>query len=293
MQRVFTLTFKGRAKAYCSLIKPGIIMGNAITAAGGFSLASRGHFDFALLLAMLAGLSLIIGSACVCNNYIDCDADRKMFRTQNRVLTKGIISSWGAIAFASVLGTFGTSLLVFQVNLMAATAALFGFVVYVFFYSFLKYHSPHGTLIGSIAGAVPPIVGYSAVSNCLDIGAFLMFVLVVLWQMPHFFAIAIFRLEEYANAKIPVLPLVRGIWATKVQMLCYVIAFAIWSLLLTVFDFTGAVYGIAAAAVGLAWIWLCIKGFKAVDDKLWARKMFLFSLIAITVLNAIIVFSIL
>jgi protoheme IX farnesyltransferase len=291
MQRVFTLTFKERAKAYCSLIKPGIIMGNAITAAGGFSLASRGHFDFALFLTMLAGLCLIIGSACVCNNYIDRDADRKMSRTQNRVLTRGIISSWSAVAFASVLGIFGTLLLVFQVDLMAAATALFGFVVYVFFYSFLKYHSTHGTLIGSVAGAVPPVVGYSAASNCLDMGAFLMFVLIVLWQMPHFFAIAIFRLEEYANAKIPVLPLVRGIRAAKIQMLCYVIAFAICSLSLTVFDFTGVVYGVAAAVVGLAWIWLCIKGFKAVDDKLWARKMFLFSLIAITVLNAIIPFS--
>src|SRR5271156_6328357 len=111
MQRVSTTAFSDQAKAYYLLIKPGIIMGNAITASGGFALAARGHIDLRVFLAALVGLSLIIGSACVFNNYIDRNADQKMARTQNRALATGMISSQNAIVFALSLGLLGTFLL--------------------------------------------------------------------------------------------------------------------------------------------------------------------------------------
>ncbi len=265
-------------------------MGNAITAAGGFALASKGHFDFGLFLAALAGLSLIIASACAFNNYIDRNADQMMPRTQKRALAMGVIPPRNAIVFATSLALLGALLLASFVNLMTTMIALFGFTVYVLVYSFLKYRTVHGTLIGSIAGAVPPVVGYCAVNNRFDLCAFLLFILIALWQMPHFFAIAIYRLDEYAAASIPVLPLKKGIPATKIQMLLYVIAFGICSLMLTVFGYTGPLYTIIAAVIGLVWIALSIQGFKADDDKLWARKMFLFSLVAVTALCAVIFF---
>lgn len=280
------------AKAYFLLIKPGIIMGNAITAAGGFALASKGHFDFALFLTVLTGLSLIIASACAFNNYIDRDADQKMARTQNRPLARKVISTRNALLFAIALVLFGVSLLIFYVNLLTGVIAMIGFAVYVFLYSFSKYRSVHATLIGSIAGAVPPAVGYCAVSNNFDLGALLLFILIVLWQMPHFYAIAIYRLDEYAAASIPVLPIKRGIPATKLQMMYYVAAFVIASLMLTLFGYTGLAYTIVAAVLGLAWLWLSIKGFKSGNDKLWARQMFLFSLVIVTSLCAIIPFSV-
>ena len=175
-----SLTLKANAKAYLMLMKPGIIMGNVITAAGGFALGSKGTFDFGLFLAALLGLSLIIGSACAFNNYIDRTADQKMKRTQNRPLAKGTISLQSATLFAIFLFLSGILVLTLFVNLLTLAIALIGFAVYVFFYSFLKYRSTHATLIGSIAGATPPALGYCAASNHFDMGALLLFAVIVL-----------------------------------------------------------------------------------------------------------------
>jgi heme o synthase len=278
-------------KTYYLLTKPRIIMGNIITTAAGFALASRGSIDLWLFLATFVGLSLVIASACVFNNYIDRDSDKKMTRTQNRALVRGLITPRSALLFALFLGLFGVSLLALCTHLLAAAIALFGFLVYVTLYSFLKYYSTYATLIGSIAGAVPPVVGYCAVSHRLDAGAWLFFMMVVLWQMPHFFAIAIYRIEDYIAASIPVLPIKKGIYATKIHMLLYIIAFTIVSLSLTLFDYTGYLYLIVAASLGLAWLGLCMKGFTCANNGIWARKMFLFSLIVITALCFVIPFS--
>ncbi|MGE5196531.1 MAG: heme o synthase [Anaerolineae bacterium] len=280
-----------QTKSYFLLTKPGIIMGNAITAAGGFALAAKGHIDYGLFLATLTGLSLIIASACTFNNYIDRNADQKMKRTQNRPLATRLIPSRSAILFAIFLGLFGILLLTLSTNLITVGLALIGFTVYVFWYSFLKYRSTHGTLIGSIAGAVPPVVGYCSVSNQFDMGALLLFIMIALWQMPHFFAIAIYRLDEYAAASIPVLPLKKGIHTTKVHMVFYVAAFIISSSMLTIFHYTGLAYAITAAILGFLWLWLSIKGLKSDNHQRWARKMFIFSLVIVTGLCAMIPFS--
>ncbi len=277
MEKISIPTFAFAAKTYYSLTKPGIIFGNAVTAAAGFALASRGNIDFGLFLISLLGLSLIIASACVFNNYIDRVADEKMVRTRNRPLVLGLISVKRAVTFAIFLGLLGTLALAVFTNVIATSIAVFGFFVYVVLYSSSKYYSSHGTLIGSIAGAVPPVVGYCAVSNHIDLGAFLFFIMIVLWQMPHFYAIAIFRLEDYAAASI---------------MLFYVLAFMFSSLSLTIFHYTGYAYLIVAFFLGLIWLLLCIQGFKVENDKLWARKMFIFSLVIITALSFVIPFSV-
>jgi heme o synthase len=278
-------------KTYFMVTKPGIILGNAITAAGGFALASRGQFDLGLFLTTLVGLALIIASACVINNFIDRASDEKMARTKNRALVTGMITQGSAIRFAIVLGLLGaTSLIVFS-NLLAMAIALFGFFVYIVLYSLSKYHTVHGTLIGSIAGAIPPVVGYCSVSDRIDLGSCLLFLMIVMWQMPHFFAIAIYRLEDYAKASIPVLPIKKGIHVAKVQMLLYVIAFIIVSFTLTAFHYTGHLYLIATALLGIAWLWLCFKGFHCDNDRIWARNMFLFSLVIVTTLCVIMPFS--
>jgi protoheme IX farnesyltransferase len=286
LQAASSLRLADRARAYLQLIKPGIIMGNGITAAGGFALASKGSLDLGLFFFTLVGLSLIIASACAFNNYIDRDADKKMARTQNRPLARGDLSFREALFFASVLGIAGALLLTYFVNLTAALLALIGFAVYVFFYSHLKYRTVHGTLIGSIAGAVPPAVGYCAVTHLFDGGAFLLFLMIALWQMPHFFAIAIYRLEDYAAAQVPVLPLVRGMRATKVQMVLYVIAFVLSSAMLSLCGYAGTLYLVMTLLLGGAWLFLSFQGFKAENDTLWGRKMFLFSLINVTALCA-------
>jgi heme o synthase len=273
---------------YFAMTKPGIIVGNAITAVGGFALASKGHIDYWLFLATLVGLSLVIASACVFNNYIDRNVDQKMVRTKNRALVRGVIPGRNAVVFAIFLGLVGILLLTLYTNLLTVLIATAGFMIYVVFYSIWKYRPTYGTLLGSIAGAVPPVVGYCAVSHRFDVGAFLLFMILVLWQMPHFFAIAMYRFEDYAAASIPVLPVKKGVHITKIHMLLYIIAFMIATFMLTFFGYTGYAYLSVAASLGAAWGWLCIKGFKTDNDKLWARKMFLHSLVIITALSVMI-----
>ncbi len=206
---------KEMIKTYTTLTKPGIIFGNAVTATAGFALASKGHVDFLLFCAMLVGLSLVIGSACVWNNYIDRGMDEKMVRTRNRALVKGVIPVPYALCFAMVLSFFGIGLLALTTNLLTVSIAACGFFIYVVLYGISKYRTSLGTLIGSIAGAVPPVVGYTAVTGCVDLAALLLFLIVVFWQMPHFFAIAMYRLEDYTAASIPVLPVSKGIYTAK------------------------------------------------------------------------------
>ena len=269
-------------RLYFKLTKPGILFGNAVTSTGGFLLASRQHFDARLFLYMLLGLLLVVASACVFNNHIDKEKDRLMQRTKNRPLAKGEISSAKALCFGVALGVLGSVLLFGLVGRVAAASALLGWAVYVLWYSPAKYRTVHGTLIGSIAGAMPPVVGYTALSHQLDLAALLLFAMVTLWQMPHFYAIALYRLEDYAAAGTPVLPLIRGIRSTKIQMLLYICGFFAASLLLPLLGFTGLGFLIIATLVGLSWLLLNIRGFGKVNDRSWGRSMFLFSLIAVT-----------
>lgn len=269
-------------KTYYMLTKPGIILGNVITTASGFALASKGHIEYGLFFVTMLGLSFVIASAGVFNNYIDRVIDAKMVRTQGRALAKGLISIKNAIIFAIFLGFIGVLILSFT-NLLTVLIAATGFIVYLVLYAFLKYRSFYGTLVGSIAGGVPPLVGYCAVSDRLDEGALLIFMILVLWQMPHFFAIAIYHYDDYAAVSIPVLPVKKGMYITKIHMLLYIIAFVFTSLLLTVTGHTGYIYGIITGLLGLTWLALCINGFniEASEDRLWAKQMFRYSLVVI------------
>ena len=279
-------------KTYYMLTKPGIIMGNIVTTAAGFILASKGHFDVALFFITLAGLGFIIASAGVFNNYIDRHMDAKMERTKNRAIPSGQVSHQNALIFGSILCLIGITVLSYT-NLLTVGVALTGFFVYLVLYAFMKYRSFYGTLIGSIAGAVPPVVGYCAVSGRLDLAAFLLFMIVVLWQMPHFFAIAIYRMDDYAAASIPVLPIEKGVYITKIHMLMYILVFMMTALLLTAAGYTGYLYAAIVCGLSLCWLGFCLKGFSAKNDKRWAHRMFVFSLVVIMGLCVAIPFDIL
>ncbi len=285
-------------KDYYRLAKPGIIYGNAITAAAGFFLASKGHFyaeggsafggDIKLFLAMIVGLSLVIASGCVFNNLFDSDVDAKMDRTKNRAMVTGVVSKTAAIIYGIALLIVGTVILWLLTTHYSLLTALIGWIFYVLIYTPLKRSSVYATIIGSIAGAVPPVVGYTAVANRLDAGALILFLILVLWQMPHFYAIAIYRLKDYTEASIPVLPVKQGIQNTKIQMLIYIIFFIIAAASLTYYGYTRYLYLAVTVLLGLAWLRLAIQGFKTADNTAWAKKMFRFSLIVITLLCVII-----
>lgn len=275
-------------KAYLDLTKPGIIFGNALTAIAGFLLASAGQPDLALGLAMLAGISLVVASACVFNNFLDRRIDALMSRTKRRSLVSGTISPAQALPFGTALGIAGFGLLVAFTNLLVVLLALLGYFIYIVAYGLAKRRAPIGTVVGSLSGAVPPLVGYCAVTGRFDAAALVLFGILVLWQMPHFYAIAIFRLEDYQAAGLPVLPAKKGIRITKIYILGYIAVFALVAPLLTPLGFTGPLYLIVAALLGASWLWVGLQGFRTKDDRAWARRMFGFSLVVICVLSLVI-----
>jgi protoheme IX farnesyltransferase len=274
--------------AYYRLTKPGIIRGNVMTAAAGFLFASGRHIDLWLLLVALAGVALVIGSACVINNYIDRDIDKKMERTKNRALVTGTISPIQAFVFAGLLGLGGFALLVWQTNALTVWLGVIAFVSYVVLYGIAKRRGPYGTLVGSIPGAMSITAGYTAVSGRFDRGALLIFLVMVAWQMPHFYAIATYRLKEYKAAGLPVLPAVKGIKRTKKSMLLFMLLFAAAIIALFVFDYTGWTYLVVMGTVAGLWLRLGLQGFGAKDDVKWAKKVFGFSLLTLLIFSLMI-----
>ena len=274
-------------KKYLQVTKPGIIFGNLISVIGGFLLASKGSIDYPLFIATLLGVSLVVASGCVFNNYIDRDIDRIMERTKNRPLVKGLIDPKVSLIYATVLGIAGIVLLLVAANALAMLLAIIGFIVYVGVYSlYMKRKSVYGTLIGSLSGAAPPVIGYCAVTNEFDAGALILLLIFSLWQMPHSYAIAIFRFKDYQAANIPVLPVIKGISVAKTHIFLYILAFMVATLMLAISGYAGYKYLIVGAAVSLWWLGMAISGFKTEnDDRVWARKLFIFSIVAITSLS--------
>ncbi len=285
---------------FLSVLKPGIIFGNAVTLSGGFFLASHAKFDPLLFVLTLLAMACIVGSGCVFNNLIDRDIDRLMSRTCDRVLVKGLISPRVAFAYGAALGLFGFGLLYRETNLITVLVALLGWVVYVLIYSLcFKRKSIWGTVIGAVSGAVPPVMGYTAVVGRLDAAACVLFLILFFWQMPHFYAIAIYRLKDFKSAEIPVLPAMKSMFRTKVEMLIYVVACFVSTVLLVAVSSAGMIYLSIALILGCIWIEITAKGFllenaDEIDtvskNSAWARKVFLFSLIEITVLSIAMVF---
>jgi protoheme IX farnesyltransferase len=272
-------------KNYYELAKPGIIYGNLLTAAAGFFLASKGVIHWWLFIAMALGLSLVIGGSCVFNNYIDQDIDKKMERTKKRALVTGEISGTSALVYGSVLLIAGLLILFLYTNAAATFIAFIGTISYLAFYTPLKRKTLYSTIVGSIAGATPPVVGYCAVINTFNLEALLLFLILVFWQMPHFYAIAIYRIKEYKASSIPLLPIKKGIAVAKIHILFYIAAFTAASAALTLFGFTGYTYLSITLLLGVIWFWSGVKGFCSKEDTAWARRMFLLSLIVLTVLS--------
>lgn len=278
----------GRVDTYYQLTKPRVTYGNVITAVAGFLLAA-GYFktfDIVLFVATISGMTLVIASACVLNNVLDQDIDRIMERTKTRGVASGEVKGLPATIFSIVLGALGTLILAVWVNWLVVAVGIAGFVIYVWAYgAFSKRKSIHGTAVGSVSGAMPILAGYVAVSDRIDTAAVLLFLLLFFWQFPEFYSIGIYRKKEYAAAKVPIMPVVKGVKNTKIQIFIYTVLFVITSLLLTGFGYTGWIYFTVMGLLGLQWIKLGWIGLKAKDSDAWARKMFHFSLIVLLSLS--------
>ncbi|WP_273205295.1 heme o synthase [Marinobacter subterrani] len=272
-------------RQFIALTKPGIIFGNSISVMGGFFLAAQGEFNPGLFIATLIGLALVIASGCAFNNLIDRDIDALMERTLDRPLVRGTITPATTFGFATVLGMAGFTMLL-GINLLTVGLAAFGFAIYVGAYSlYFKRRSVHGTLVGSLSGAIPPVVGYCAVTGVFDTGALILLVTFCLWQMPHSYAIGIFRFRDYQRVGIPVLPVAEGIRTAKHHSLAYTVAFTVSALSLSVAGYTGIGYFVVALLMGLYWIKIGLAGYQTTDDIKWAKGNFGFSILTVCALS--------
>jgi len=261
-----------------ALTKPRIIRLNLIAAFGGFWLASKWDIDWWLLVWTLIGTTLTMASACVFNNYWDRDFDMKMERTRDRALPQGRIKPSFVLGYAVVLGVAGEAVLFGLVNALTGWLGLLGMFVYIVVYTmWLKRTSTWSTSVGGISGAMPPVIGYCAVTGEVDAGAWMLFAFLFLWQPAHFWSLAIRRREEYKAAGFPLLPVVKGVARTKLQMLPYIALLLPVTILLYTFDYAGIYYLILAVAFGVVWLAHALSGLNARDDEKWAKTDFLIS----------------
>lgn len=279
---------------FLALIKIGIVNSNLITVFTGFFLAiqlSQSKFlaSLDLLFYALAGSALIIAGSAALNNLIDRDIDPIMSRTKSRPTVTGRFNS-------SVVWTIAlTFIIIGEVFLFVAstTAGLWGLAgvfSYVVLYSmWSKRKHVSNTVVGSISGAIPPLIGWAVVEPSLGAGAWALFLIMFVWQPPHFYALAMRRTEEYRAANIPMLPVVKGFKRTKASML-------FWVLLLFPLPFLlmelGTGFLLLATLLNVGWLYFAVKGFKAKNDFKWATGMFVYSLNYMTILFvSIIIFS--
>ena len=272
-------TVLDRARAYYTLTKPGIIYGNLLTAVGGYLYGAILRPEPLQLLGLMIGTAGVIGSGCVINNYLDRTIDKHMKRTKNRALVNGTIRNRDAIIFAALLAIIGVGILLLFVNVLTAALGLVGLISYAYIYTYAKRVTVHGTLIGTLPGAIPPVAGYTAATGVLDVSALLLFLILATWQMVHFYAISIYRLAEYKQAHIPLMPIVHGIPATKLQMLIYCCLFLLAVISLAHFSYAGLIYVVIMGTVGLWWLLIVFSGLYTDDNEAWARKVFGMSLL--------------
>lgn len=266
-----------RVRDYYYLTKPGIIYGNLIhTFAASLLAAAAYGFDVLAMVGVAAGSSAVIASGCVVNNYIDRKIDAKMKRTKKRALVNGTISHKNALIFACLLALAGFWILAILTNQLVLLIGLIAYVFYIVIYGYAKRKSVHSTLIGSIPGALPPLAGYVAVSGTIDSSAWLIFFLIVSWQMVHFYAISLYRRSEYEAAGLPVLGVVSSSAVVKLNMAVFMIAYAV---VLTTLNNIGAI-GMAATFIMLIgtayWAFVFTRPSPSIDA--WAKRVFRVSL---------------
>ncbi|SHE13192.1 Protoheme IX farnesyltransferase 1 [Chlamydia abortus] len=277
-------------KDFLDITKPGILFSNTITTFGGFWVASHGNVQWALMIFVILGTVLTMASGCVLNNYLDRDLDIKMARTKKRALPSGVLKPSTVLVYGIILGIAGLCVLGLLVNPLAALLGLFGLFGYVWVYTaWLKRTSVWNTTVGALFGAVPPVIGYVAVAQTLDMTALILFGILFFWQPPHFWALGIRRVEDYREAGYQMLPAVKGTYQTKLSIMRYVVPLVPTSMLLYFTNSVGVIYFIASAVLGLIWVFMCMQGFKAKDETLWAKKVFVFSINYLTLLFIIMV----
>jgi protoheme IX farnesyltransferase len=261
-----------------ALCKPGITRMNVLMVAGGLALAGTNP-GWSVIVGVLVGSSLAIAAANVLNQYLERDGDKLMARTAVRPLPTGRMQPEVALHFGRGLAFASLAVLALAVNTLTAALALFAMVSYVLVYTPLKRMTPLAVVIGAVPGAIPPLMGWTAATNSIDLPGVALFGILLAWQIPHFLAISLFRFDDYKRAGIKTVPVVRGEKAAVWQAIAWSVVLLAVSVSLVPLGIAGPVYGAFAAALGLWYLGYSILGVRRVKDANWARRYFFASLI--------------
>ncbi|MCB1581706.1 MAG: heme o synthase [Xanthomonadales bacterium] len=267
-------------KQYLELTKPKVVLLILFTAFVGMLLSMRNfpESEWILIFWGLIGIGLSSGAAAAINHWADQKADAIMLRTQHRPLPSGELNASKVLVFASILTAIGMFVLVYFINVLTAVLTFLSLIGYAFIYTFyLKRATPQNIVIGGAAGATPPVLGWSTMTGHVTADALIMFGIIFAWTPPHFWALAIYRKEDYAKADIPMLPVTHGVQFTQLHIIFYTVIL----ILVTIFPFltgmSGLIYLTGALLLGGKFLWMAIK-LKRTQSPLLAWQTFKYSI---------------
>jgi protoheme IX farnesyltransferase len=269
---------------FYEMCKPRVVMLMLLTSLVGMFLAVPGMLPLDVLIFGNLGIALVASSGAVVNHLIDRKIDLIMKRTHNRPVAQGRVEPWHAAVFAVTIGVVGMAILLFLVNPLCAWLTLGSFIGYAFIYTgYLKHATPQNIVIGGLSGAMPPLLGWSAVTGTIEADALILVLIIFAWTPPHFWALAIHRKDEYAKSGVPMLPVTHGEYVTKVHILIYTVGLIGVSVLPFFTGLSGVPYLVAALLLGAGFLaWACKLMFRPTPTT--AMDTFRFSIIYLAVL---------
>jgi protoheme IX farnesyltransferase len=272
------------ALQYFALTKPRVVLLAAFCALIGMLLATDGPLPWQLLIAGIAGISLLAGAGFAFNCLIERSIDARMARTRARPLARGEVGVTGTIVFAGVIGGLGAALLYWAVNPLTMWLTMATFVGYAVIYTvLLKPATPQNIVIGGASGAMPPVLGWAAVANEVTAPALVLFLIIFVWTPPHFWALALYRIEDYRRSGLPMLPVTHGPEFTRLNVLLYTVLLVAVSVMPFMIRMSGYFYLLSALALGGVFLWYAWRLWRNYSDAL-ARRTFGYSIFYLSAL---------
>jgi protoheme IX farnesyltransferase len=273
-----------RLAQYWALTKPRVTQLAVFCAVIGMFLATEGLPDWRVVVAATAGIWLLAGAAFAVNCLFEKEIDARMARTARRATAQGEITTQQTLIFSAAIGGLGMWILYVLVNPMTMWATFFTFVGYAVIYTLiLKPATPQNIVIGGLSGAMPPALGWAAVANEMPMQAWLLVLIIFVWTPPHFWALAMYRRDDYARSGLPMLPITHGLEFTRFHIWLYTIALFATTMLPYAVHMSGLIYLVSAVILGTIFLWYAWRIYKHYDDAL-ARKTFTFSIIYLSLL---------
>ena len=263
--------------SFLDLCKPKIVLLLTLTALVGMLLTIEFYSNIFSGLGSLLGFAFLAASSAALNQIFDRETDKNMERTKKRPLAKGDITLSQALTFTAVLLFVGSSMLLYFSNLLTLLITTFGFIFYSLVYTiYLKWTTPQNIVIGGLSGALPPLIGWTAVTNEISLLPLILVLIIFLWTPPHFWPLAIDRMEEYKKEGVPMMPIAKGVSRTKKEMVIYAVLLLGASLSPFFYGLTGYFYLVSTTALNLYFIYLCISYLNDENNQL-SMKIFNFS----------------